>query len=140
MKEIILLVTMQIVTICTYVSYIPQIVKLIRTKSAEDLSVASWILWTLRSLSNAVYSIILSRSELIIASVSELLLIVVVLMLSIKYQKKKDFRTESDNEFNKRLERIQSKDGNHMLLTTSMIIEREKYKEYTNNKRVKGKL
>lgn len=44
MRGYILIITMWIVTICTYVSYIPQIVKLIRTRSSEDISVASWVM------------------------------------------------------------------------------------------------
>lgn len=33
---------MWVVTCCLYVSYFPQIVKILRTKKAEDLSKASW--------------------------------------------------------------------------------------------------
>ena len=35
MKEIILIVNMWIVTICTYISYVPQIVKIIKTKNPK---------------------------------------------------------------------------------------------------------
>lgn len=83
MKEIILIITMRIVTICTYISYIPQIVKLIKTKESEDLSVLSWILWTISSFANLVYSILLNRLELIISSVSEFVLILITLFLTI---------------------------------------------------------
>lgn len=88
MKEIILIVTMWIVTICTYISYVPQIVKLIKTKKSEDLSIASWCLWSISSLANLVYSIVLGRQELVIASISEFLLILVTLVLTIWYNYK----------------------------------------------------
>lgn len=61
MREVALLITMYTVTICTYISYVPQLVKLFRTKKSEDLSVASWILWTISSLANLIYSIVLGR-------------------------------------------------------------------------------
>lgn len=91
MRETILLVTMWIVTVCTYISYVPQIVKVIRTKSSEDLSIASWVLWLLSAICNSIYSIVLLRPELIIASVSEFLLIAVTLVLSLIYKNKRKF-------------------------------------------------
>ena len=39
MREMILQITMW-----TYISYVPQIIKLIKTKKADDLSIASWVL------------------------------------------------------------------------------------------------
>ena len=44
MRDIVLYITMWIVTITMYVSYVPQIYKIIKTKKSEDLSVNSWIL------------------------------------------------------------------------------------------------
>ena len=89
MQEIILIVTMWIVTICTYISYIPQIYKLVKTKKSDDLSIPSWILWTLSAVCNTIYSIIILRVELIVASVSELLLIIVTLILSLAFRNNK---------------------------------------------------
>ena len=89
MKETILIATMWIVTICTYISYVPQIYKLIKTKKSDDLSIPSWVLWTLSAICNTVYSIVLLRAELIIASVSELLLIVATLILSLAFRNNK---------------------------------------------------
>lgn len=88
MKDLILLITMWIVTICTYISYVPQIVKILKTKSSEDISVWSWVLWTLSSFCNFIYSVVLGRSELVIAGVSELFLTAVVLLLSLLYKHK----------------------------------------------------
>lgn len=80
MKEVVLVTTMWVVTICTYISYIPQIRKLLKTKKSEDLSIGSWVLWTVSSLANLIYSIILGRFELILAGVSEFLLILATLL------------------------------------------------------------
>lgn len=126
MKEIILIVTMWIVIICTYISYVPQIVKLIKTKKSEDLSITSWCLWSISSLANLVYSIVLGRWELVIASISEFLLILVTLVLTIWYNYKNNYYLESEEQFQERINRIQSKDGNHMILITSLHEDRKR--------------
>lgn len=89
MKETMLIITMWIVTICTYISYIPQIVKLVKTKKSEDLAITSWLLWCVSAVANLIYAILLGRCELIIANVSEFLLIFVVLFLSLRYRDKR---------------------------------------------------
>lgn len=95
MKEILLQITMWIVIICTYISYIPQIIKLIKTKEAEDLSITSWILWTLSAVADLIYSIILARIELIISSISEAGLILAVLVLTIYYNYKNKYKSKN---------------------------------------------
>lgn len=95
MKEIILQITMWIVIVCTYISYIPQIIKLIKTKEAEDLSITSWILWTLSAVADLIYSIILARIELIISSISEAGLILAVLVLTIYYNYKNKYKSKN---------------------------------------------
>lgn len=42
----------------TMLSYIPQIVKLVRTKSSEDLSLVSWTLWLAEGFAYLGYAII----------------------------------------------------------------------------------
>lgn len=129
MNEIILTITMWIVTVCTYISYAPQIVKLVKTKKSEDLSIASWILWSISALSNLIYSIVLGRTELIIASVSEFVLIMTTLILTIYYEYKNNYYIESEEVFQDRINKVRLKDGNHMVLITSMMCERERRKE-----------
>lgn len=133
MKETLLIVTMWIVTICTYISYVPQIYKLVKTKESEDLSIASWILWTVSSFANLVYSVLLGRFELIIASISEFILILMTLVLTVYYVYKNNYYLESEESFQERLNRIHSKDGNHMLLVASIMKDRERRKENRNN-------
>lgn len=133
MKETILIVTMWIVTICTYISYIPQIVKLVKTKESEDLSVTSWVLWTISSVANLVYSLVLGRVELVIASVSEFLLILTTLVLTIYYMHKNNYYLESEERFQERINRIRAKDGNHMVLLTALMSDRERNEDYARN-------
>lgn len=89
MREIILITSMWIVSVCTFISYVPQLFKLIKTKKSEDLSVTSWVLWTLSAVCNMIYSIALLRTELILASLIELTFTMLTLILSIVYKNNK---------------------------------------------------
>lgn len=82
-KDLLLLV----VTIGTYASYVPQIVKLYKTKSSDDLSVLSWILWVSSSKAYFIYAVLTGGFWLVFASLSELILMIIVLVLTIKYRK-----------------------------------------------------
>lgn len=128
MKEVILQILMWIVTCCLYVSYFPQIVKILRTKKAEDLSKASRVLWSISSIADFTYSILLGRVELIIASGSEFALNFTVLFLTVYYTYKNDYYLESEEKFNERIYRIQCHDGNHMLYLTNLVQDRERRK------------
>lgn len=126
MRELVLNITMWIVTVCTYISYMPQIVKLLKTKKSEDLSVASWALWTISAIANLVYSIVLGRVELIIASLSDFLLIALVLVLTVYYNYKNNYYLEPEEKYQERINRIMAKDGNHMVLITALQEDRNR--------------
>lgn len=126
MRELVLNITMWIVTVCTYISYMPQIVKLLKTKKSEDLSVASWALWTISAIANLVYSIVLGRVELIIASLSDFLLIALVLILTVYYNYKNNYYLEPEEKYQERINRIMAKDGNHMVLITALQEDRNR--------------
>lgn len=126
MRELVLNITMWIVTVCTYISYMPQIVKLLKTKKSEDLSVASWVLWTISAIANLVYSIVLGRVELIIASLSDFLLIALVLVLTVYYNYKNNYYLEPEEKYQERINRIMAKDGNHMVLITALQEDRNR--------------
>ena len=59
-------ILLTIVSICTFISYFPQIVKCLKTKQAEDLSVWSWVLWVISSLSYSLYAILCTSSFMMI--------------------------------------------------------------------------
>lgn len=88
MVEVTKNILMLIVSVATYISFLPQIIKLIRTKKSEDISIPSWILWGLSSLSYLIFSLLEGGFGLIFSSVSEFVLTFVVLFLSLKYKKK----------------------------------------------------
>lgn len=76
-----------IVSFCTFISYLPQTIKLIKTKSSEDLSVQSWILWVTSSLSYTLYGILVSKDKMLIFETClELFFCLLILILAIVYR------------------------------------------------------
>ena len=83
-------VLLLIVSICTFISYFPQTVKLIRTKKSEDISIGSWILWVTSSLAYTLYAIIVSEDAMLIFETAlELSFCLIILLLAIKYRNNK---------------------------------------------------
>lgn len=87
MKEVILVALMGIITICAYIGYVPQIIRLLRTKKSNDLSIPAWVIWIISTACGSAYSIILHRPEMIMMYVSELILSVIILYFIIKYRR-----------------------------------------------------
>lgn len=76
-----------IVSICTFISYFPQTMKLIKTKKSSDLSIQSWILWVTSSLAYTIYAILVSKDFMLIFETSlELSFCLIILMLAIRYR------------------------------------------------------
>lgn len=76
-----------IVSICTFISYFPQIVKLLKNKKSDDLSIPSWILWAISSLSYTIYAILVSKDVMLIFETSlELSFCLLILLLTIRYR------------------------------------------------------
>lgn len=79
-----------IVSICTMISYLPQTIKLIKTKKSNDLSINSWILWVTSSLSYTLYAILCSKEFMLIFETSlELAFCLIILLLALKYSNNK---------------------------------------------------
>lgn len=80
-------VLLGIVSICTLISYLPQTVKLIKTKKSNDLSVYSWILWVISSLSYTLYAFICTQEFMLkFETTLELAFCLLILTLAIKYK------------------------------------------------------
>lgn len=76
-----------IVSICTMISYLPQTIKLIKTKKSSDLSINSWILWVVSSFSYTLYAILCSKDFMLIFETSlELFFCLLILLLAVKYR------------------------------------------------------
>ena len=93
-----------IVSICTFISYFPQIVKCIKSKQLEDLSITSWILWVVSSLSYTLYAFLCTDSfMLIFETCLELSFCVIILAFAIIYREKPNKKQikNKDKEQNK---------------------------------------
>lgn len=76
-----------IVSICTFISYFPQTIKLIKTKKSNDLSIQSWILWVTSSLAYTIYAIAVSKDFMLIFETGlELSFCIIILILAIRYR------------------------------------------------------
>jgi len=77
-----------IVSFCTFVSYLPQVIEIIKTKSTEDISILSWILWVISSLAYTLYAILVSESAMLIFETClELFFCLLILILTLIYDK-----------------------------------------------------
>ena len=95
MNVIIALVLISIVTVLEVFAYIPQIIKLIKTKSAEDISLTSWLTWMVSDICYLAYVLLESPEAgvIFLASLS-LFLVMFVFILTMYYQKSKKLRKE----------------------------------------------
>lgn len=83
-------VLLGIVSLCTLISYLPQTIKLIKTKKSSDLSINSWILWVVSSLSYTLYAFICSKDFMLIFETTlELFFCLLILLLAVKYRNNK---------------------------------------------------
>ena len=90
-------ILLTIVSLCTFISYFPQTVKLIKTKKSEDISINSWILWVTSSLAYTLYAIIISKDIMLIFETAlELFFCLLILVLALIYRK--NGTTSNSNE------------------------------------------
>lgn len=92
-------ILMTVVTICTLFSYIPQSIKLFKTKKSEDLSIGSWLLWATGALCYEIYVLLESNDYLLIFIASlEMIFCLLILMLSIIYRKNAGVKNEKNTK------------------------------------------
>lgn len=83
-------ILLMIVSLCTLISYLPQTIKLIKTKKSNDISVTSWILYVVSSIAYTLYAIIVSKDVMLIfQTFLELTFCIIILLLSILYKSRK---------------------------------------------------
>ena len=87
MKVIIALALLFVYTVCEYTAYIPQILKLIKTKSADDLSIATWLMWVFAGICYLLYVLLESpEAGVIFVASMNLVFVFSVCVLTIYYQ------------------------------------------------------
>lgn len=89
MKENICSLCLFIVSVCTMIAYIPQCVKILRTKKTEDISIGSWVIWVVSSTSYLIYSLLIWEFWLVLSSLLEFGLNLLILILTIVYKDRK---------------------------------------------------
>lgn len=78
-----------IVTACTFISYLPQAIKIIRTKQSEDLSIHTLILWVVSSLAYVLYAFLCSNEIMLKVETSvEFFFCLLILVLAELYNDK----------------------------------------------------
>jgi MtN3 and saliva related transmembrane protein len=71
---------------CTTISFVPQAIRIIKTKHTKDISLAMYSIFTTGIFLWLVYGILVKDLPLIIANVITLLLTSIILILKIKYK------------------------------------------------------
>ena len=79
------------------VGYFPQIARIFRTKSAEDISIPCRVMWVLSSIADLLYYIYIDDLWLIISAVVNLACVMSIFVLSIIYHKRRTPVLEADN-------------------------------------------
>ena len=86
MRELFLNCCGYICTALTLISYIPQLIKILKTQHADDVSVGSWVLWFVGASIWEVYAIVDGGAGIIVAQTTELLMIIATLIATLKYR------------------------------------------------------
>ncbi len=71
--------------ICTTVSFLPQAIRIIRSKETRDISLLTYILLDVGVLMWLVYGIMLGKMPIILANGATLVLTTVILILKIRF-------------------------------------------------------
>ena len=72
--------------VCGIVSVLPQVVKVIQTKSTKDLAVSMWIIVTIANGLWTVYGVLKLDTPIIISNGTQLILVAIVLRYKLKYK------------------------------------------------------
>ncbi len=91
-------ILLMIVSICTFVSYLPQIVKSLTTGKTEDLSIWAWILYVTSSVCYTAYAIFYQSNILLIVQTTlESIMCAIILTLAICFgERRKNKKTKKD--------------------------------------------
>ena len=83
-------VLLGIVSLCTLISYLPQAIKLIKTKESNDLSTTSWIIWVVSSFSYSLYAFLYSDEFMLkFETTLEFSFCLLILFLTVIYRNNK---------------------------------------------------
>lgn len=75
-----------IAAMCTTISFLPQAIKVIKTKHTKDLSLTMYLTFTIGVLFWLVYGVMLSNFPIIIANGVTLIFATTILIMKLKYK------------------------------------------------------
>ena len=88
------LILLTIIQICTFLGYLPQMIKAIRTKKTDDVAISSWVLSFINANAYLAFGILIGNIFIIITTVTEVILAFASILVLYKY------RTKSKNKIN----------------------------------------
>ena len=71
---------------CTTVSFLPQVIKVYKTRSTKDISLYMFLIFTIGTFCWLIYGIIESSLPIIIANTITLILSAIILLYKIKFK------------------------------------------------------
>ena len=71
---------------CTTVSFLPQAIKVYKSKSTKDISLSMFLIFTIGVLSWLIYGLIINDLPVILANAVTLILSLFILIYKIKYK------------------------------------------------------
>ena len=71
---------------CTTIAFLPQALKVWKTKSTKDISLYMFVIFTIGVLSWLVYGIVISDLPIILANAITLILSIFILLFKLKYK------------------------------------------------------
>ncbi len=75
-----------IAAICTTVAYVPQAIKIIKTKDTKAISLSMYIVVTIGVLSWLIYGIFIKDAPLVIANFITFIFTLTILIMKIRYE------------------------------------------------------
>ncbi len=75
-----------IAAVCTTFSFLPQAIKVIKTKNTKDLSLATYSIFTLGVFLWFIYGIILNDFPIIISNAITSIIATIILIMKIRYK------------------------------------------------------
>lgn len=98
MRELFLNCCGYICTALTLISYVPQLIKILRTKHADDISVGSWLLWVIGASIWEAYALVDGGAGIIVAQTTELLMILTTLIATLKYRNSRNEKANDEEK------------------------------------------
>lgn len=93
MKGIIALSLLSLYTVCEYTAYFPQMLKLVKTRSADDLSITTWLTWVFAGICYLLYVLLESpETGVIFVATMNLIFVFSMCVLTVYYQLSKKLR------------------------------------------------